>query len=307
MRNRKRKRLERQREERKLKSEAEASTPAIHNITTTPSITKQILDFKIYLKDCQNPIVNGLKITAYTSINPSHVNAHNQLMAVESWHKSGIEIYSLNTLEEIQVMKQTYPSWVKFIPSIKTSKHIFGKPCILINEMIEHFYKNQTGDILMLINSDIILNTSIELLDKIKSLSKLCIPISHRNDYTNEFNDGQKYKHGFDVFFINKKYINIFPHSIYSMGQTWWDYWIPYIAMKNKVPVFLIEDEFAFHKEHPIQYDTKNWSKMTEYFKWENNITGSNHQEINNNIRDEIINNSISFKLCQKETLKHQL
>ena len=291
-------RLEEERIAKKNKSEATAiSTPKFIPIE---SPSKQILDFKIYIKDCQSSIGNTLKITAYTSIAPSHENSNNQLMAVESWNKLGIEIYSINTSEEIKILKDKYPSYIKFIPCIKTTKHIFGKSCVLINEMIDHFYKNQTGDILMLINSDIILNTSIELLDKIKTLSKLSIPISHRNDYANEFSDGQKYRHGFDVFFINKRYINIFPHSMYSMGQTWWDYWVPYIAMKNKVPVVLIGDSFAFHKEHPIQYNKDNWVKMTEYFQWENNIQGADSQEITDRIKNEIIKKSLSFSLCQK-------
>ena len=289
--------LKREREERKNKQET-LVTNSPHKNLAIASTAKQILDFKIYLKGCQDSIANSFKIAAYTSIPAYHKNSTNQLLAVESWHKLGIEIYSLNTVEEIQLLKDKYPSYVKFIPCIKTSKHIFGKSYILINEMIDHFYKNQTGDIIMLINSDIILNSSIELIDKIKNLSKLCIPISHRNDYKNEFGDGKKYRDGFDVFFINKKYINIFPSSMYSMGQTWWDYWIPYIAIKNKVPVFLIEDSFAFHKEHPIQYDIKNWIKMTEYFKWENNILDNDPQKITDNIKKEIINNCLSFNIC---------
>ena len=306
MRGRRQKRLQRQWEQ-----EREVVTSNTPNITIPPEVAKKKLDFKIsfkdhYIKDCQNPIINTLKISAYTSIIPNHTHEHNQLLAIESWNKLGIDVYSINTQQEIHILKPKYSPLVKFIPSIKTTKHIFGKSCILINEMIDHFTKNQTGDILMLINSDIILNTSVELIDKIKILSKLCIPISHRNDYVDDFSKNKKYTSGFDVFFINKKYINIFHQTMYSMGQTWWDYWIPYIAMKNKVPVFLIEDSFAFHKEHPLQYHAKNWMKMTEYFKWENNITGGTHQEINDNTRNEIINNSISFNLCQIP-LKDQL
>lgn len=287
------------REKQKRRNRGKVSeTPAPAPIRPIESLSKQSLDFKIYLKDNQNSIGDNFKIAAYTSITVSHANADNQLMAVESWHKLGIDIYSLNNAEEIQALKDKYPSYVKFIPCIKSTKHIFGKSCVLINDMIDHFCKNQTGDIIMLVNSDIIFNTNTELIDKIKTLTKLCIPISHRDDYAEEFGDGQKYKHGFDVFFINKTYINMFPPSMYSMGQTWWDYWIPYIAIKNKAPVFLISDSFAFHKEHPIQYNIKHWIKMTEYFKWENNIAGSNSQEITDSIKNEIIKNSISFNLC---------
>lgn len=289
-------------------------TPIISNKNKLPVITatvkddsvwkKNKLDFKInvrhkYIKDVNDKSLSLIKIVAYTSISPQHINSENQKIAVESWHKLGIDIYSFNSPDEIKALKNQYPSCIKFIPSTKTSKHIFGKPCIMINEMTDHFRISNAGDILMLINSDIVINTSDEIINKIKSMAELCIPIAHRNDYVNQFKSNKKYVFGFDVFFIHKKYIPIFPQSIYSMGQTWWDYWIPYTALKNKVTVFIIEDMIAFHKEHPVQYNPADWMKMTEYFKWENNIKGDNHQQINDSIRSHIINNSISLTLCQ--------
>ena len=162
---------------------------------------------------------------------------------------------------------------------------------------MDHFYDHNTGDILMLINSDIILNCTAEFINKVMSISESCIPIAHRNDYTKNLTISKKYSFWFDVFFIHLKYIPVFPPAFYSMGQTWWDYWLPYKAIKNNVPVFLIEEPFAYHKEHPMQYNASDWIKMTEYFKWENNIVGNDAQAINDNIRNEIINASLSFKL----------
>lgn len=267
---------------------------------------KYQLNFKIlykerYLKDTREGTSSKTKLVAYTSISPNHSNYSNQMASIESWNKLGIKIYSLNISEEIRALKNKYPSYVNFIESKNTTKHISGKPCIIINEMIDHFRENNTGDILMLINSDIILKTTQELIFKIKSISEICIPISHRINYKEDFSAGNKYAFGFDVFFIHKKYVNIFPPSLYSMGQTWWDYWLPYTALKNKIPVFIIQDWFAFHKEHPVQYNEKDWIKMTEYFKWENNITQGSYQQINDDTRNEIINNSLSFNLCQSK------
>lgn len=259
-------------------------------------------DFKSLIKekydsDIKESSLENIKIVAYTSISPGHKNMHNQLFAVESWRKLGIEVYSLNNSKEISALKDIYPAWIKFVPSEDTTEHIFGKPCIMINSMMDHFVRNKTGDILMLINSDIILDTSKELISKIKSASDSCIPISHRNDYDGELKPGNKYAFGFDVFFINKKHISIFPKSMYSMGQTWWDYWIPYVAIKNKTTIFIIQEKIAFHKQHAIQYGASDWIKMTDFFRWENNIREGNHQLVNDTVRNNIINNSISFPL----------
>lgn len=306
-------RIKRNREQRMPKEKIVDKTIILKKGFVPPviNINKTRLDFKIYAKekyakDISNSRLTDIKIVACTSLSPHHYNKDIQHKAVESWHNSKMEVYSFNNLDEIQVLQKIYPDWVRFIPSIKNTKHIFGKPCVIINEMIDHFSENKTGDICMLINSDIVLNATEELLQKIKSISEISIPISHRNDYKEEFNNNKKYSFGFDVFFINKKYVNIFPQAMYSMGQTWWDYWLPYTVLKNKIPVFIIEDLFAFHKEHPMQYNAGDWIKMTEYFKWENNITKTIHQEINDTIRNEIINNSISFKLCQTSLQHHR-
>lgn len=241
--------------------------------------------------------LNLVNIVAYTSISPHHKNIENQIISLESWHKLGIQVYSINNPIEIEILKSAYPSWVKFIASKKTTNHIFGKPCVIINEMMDHFSNNNTGDVLMLINSDIILNTTEKTLNKIKSISELCIPIAHRNDYSEDMQKSKKYIFGFDVFFIHKKHVNIFPPSLYSMGQTWWDYWIPFIAMKNKLNIFLIEETIALHKEHDIQYNEKDWRKMTDYFRWENGIESNDHQVVNDSTRAHIISNSISFTI----------
>lgn len=256
------------------------------------------LDFKIYAKDkyrreTYSSILTKIRIVAYTSLSPSHHNVDTQRNSVESWHKLGMEIYSLNNPSEAESLKKIYPEYIKFIPTLKTSKHIFGKPYIVINAMIDHFQQNKTGDVLMLINSDIILSPATDLIKKIKSISEIGIIISSRNDYKNKFEDGKKYGFGFDVFFIHNKYANIFPPTIYSMGQTWWDYWVPYTALKNNIPVFRIEEKFAFHKEHPKQYQDKDWYRMTDYFKFENNIIESDYQNVNNAVWNDIITNSI--------------
>lgn len=260
--------------------------------------SKSKLDFEIYAKskyekDIDNPSLTESKIVAYTSLSPSHHNVHSQRTAIESWRKLGIDIYSFNNSDETIILKNIYPDGINFICPKKTTKHLFGKPYVIINEMIDHFYEQKTGDILMLINSDIILDPPLDLFKKVKSASDIGVIISARNDYAYKMKDSKKYPFGFDVFFIHNKFTNIFPPAMYSMGQTWWDYWIPYTTLKNKVPLFIIKDVFAFHKEHPKQYNDKDWNRMTEYFKFENDIIGENHQSINNNILNDIINNSI--------------
>jgi hypothetical protein len=90
-----------------------------------------------------------------------------------------------------------------------------------------------------------------------------------RYDYTNSFDDGKIFNNGFDVFFIPKQLLHIFPPSIYAMGAAWWDYWIPYRAMLAGIPVYWPQGKYAFHKLHPTQYSQDEWNYLGEYFRWE--------------------------------------
>lgn len=293
------KNIRRQLEERIHKEKEANEIKNLQNINKVNLIS----NFKIKVKDKYDIDINNnlsldnIKINAYTSIYPFHVNNNNQLLAIESWHNLGMEVYSLNTKEEIVTLKHKYPSYVNFIVAKKSTIHFFSKPYMLINEMVDNFSLQNRGDILMIINSDIIIKSSPDFINKIKSLTDLCMPIAHRHDYENDLSINRKYEFGFDVFFINKKYLNIFIPSLYSMGQTWWDYWIPYRAIKNDVLTFIINESFAFHKEHKSQYSDKSWVKMTNYFRWENDILENNPQLVNDNVRNLIINSSITFPL----------
>lgn len=248
-------------------------------------------EFKEKIKSKLEEPAKELKLVAYTSISPSHKNIQNQLVAVNKINELGISLLSFNHESELAELKKDYPDFIKFIESTRTSERMFGKPCVMISEMIDHFIKSDS-DLMMIINSDVVLSCDKEFIDKIKSISEICVPIAHRNDYSEAISNSKEYSFGFDVFFISKAYAKIFPQSLYSMGQTWWDYWIPYTCIKSGVDVAIIKNKFAFHKEHKVQYKSEDWTKMTQYFMWENNIKEVDLQRVNDKTREEIIKKS---------------
>lgn len=188
-----------------------------------------------------------------TSLSPRHSNAANQQAAVDSWQKFG-KCYSFNTAGEIA---EPYTG-IEIITTDKTINGIIGKKLININVMIDYAIKHNQD--LLLINSDIILSD----LPEFKGLT-----IISRNDYTNTFDDGKIFAAGFDVFYIPKELLHIFPPSIYAMGVAWWDYWIPYQAIKAGIPVYWVKGQYAYHKLHPTQYSHGEWLYIGEYFKWQ--------------------------------------
>ena len=212
---------------------------------------------------------------ALTSISPKHTNGNNQAEAVKSWKEHGFKVVSLNHPSEIEALKPLYPE-VDFIPTERTAEKHFGKKYVMINALLD-YAKQAKGDHFLIINSDILLFDKHNVLPGIKQRSEEGITFIKRMDYETDFATSKKYDHGIDAFFIHRKFLDIFPQSIYCMGQTFWDYWIPYRSVEAGVPIFELKEPLAYHKKHDIQYKPEEWVKMGRYFQWENNLERFNN------------------------------
>jgi len=59
---------------------------------------------------------------------------------------------------------------------------------------------------------------------------------------------------------------------MHCFGMTFWDYWIPYVALENQIKVYFINQNFAYHKRHAAQYSDDNWRKSGRFFLWESGL-----------------------------------
>lgn len=184
-----------------------------------------------------------------TSISPGHANKEHQENAVKSWQGYRISMNGPN--ESIQGY-----DGVAFISTDRTAQHYVGKPLVTINAMIDH--AKSMDDDLMLINSDIILTD-------LPTFKQDGVTIMSRYD----FDTKELFPYGFDVFYIPKKFLNIFPPAIYAMGVAFWDYWIPKHCIINKIPLYYPTAKHALHKHHVTQYSQAEWDYIGEFFKWE--------------------------------------
>lgn len=195
-----------------------------------------------------------------TSLSPGHANVDNQATAIESWQQFG-KCYSLNNPMEVNKLKDLYRG-IEFVETHKTVQVLIKKPMVCINAMID--FAIAKDEDLLLTNSDIIIT-------KLPELKQDGITMISRYDYMESFEDAKIFSAGFDVFFIPKKFLKVFPTSIYAMGVSWWDYFIPFRAMEAKVPVYWPQGKYALHKWHETQYDYKEWCYIGDYFKLEFN------------------------------------
>lgn len=206
---------------------------------------------------------------AITSISPGHRNFDSQLKAIESWKKAGYEVVSLNSPEEIELLKDFD---VKFIPTYRHNKSLFGKPYVTVSAIIDYL-KEVKSKHSLIINSDIIIQDSQNITNELRNLSEDGIIIINRRDFDVDINQSTVYENGFDGFFINEKFLDTFPQTILCLGQCHWDYWLPYVSIENKVKVIRLKEPYLFHHAHPVQYSPQNWLKTGQIFAGEVGLT----------------------------------
>lgn len=203
-----------------------------------------------------------------TSISPSHVNNDQQLKAVESWLQFG-DVYSFNHKSEIQQLKEKVPK-VEFVETTRTLEHVYNKPYVMISAVLD-WCKSKTYEQYCIINSDIEIKTTKETIEKIKAEMYNSLVLSNRVNHNGDYR-GTQYLLGIDAFFIHKRFMSIYNQSMHCFGQCFWDYWIPYTAIKKGIEVKFIKKDIAFHLDHPAQYNEDMWKKSGRYFLWENNL-----------------------------------
>lgn len=212
---------------------------------------------------------------AITSISPTHTNANIQGVAVQSWVDLGMKVYSFNNKAECNILRPLYPN-VIFIETFRTMEAVYQKPLVSINAVLD-WAKAQEENNFCLINSDVQLITDKETIERIEVKMFDGIVLDNRIDYdTQPDNSREKYTMGIDVFFIHKRWMPVFPQSMHCFGMTFWDYFIPYVALKHGIEVSFVEQKIAFHKAHKAQYSQDNWKKSGRFFLWQEELYNFN-------------------------------
>jgi uncharacterized short protein YbdD (DUF466 family) len=208
---------------------------------------------------------------AITSIAPGHKNFESQLTAIKSWQDAGYEVVSLNAPEEIESLKVF--EGVKFIPTERHNKKIFGKPYVVVSAIIDYL-KEVKSKHSLIVNSDIIIKDYSNYTEKLKEMSEDGIIVMNRRDFDNDMNTHRVYEDGFDGFFVNEKHLDVFPQTILCLGQCHWDFWFPYIATQSGVKITKSTENYLFHKRHNVQYSKQNWQRTGEIVRAEIGMLG---------------------------------
>ena len=213
-----------------------------------------------------------------TSLSPKHINKNIQQKAIDSWVKLGLKCFSFNHPSELPSLRN-YKNII-FIEAQQTMKHVFGKHYVTISEMI-NWARRQESEHFCFINSDIELADDARTLNVIKAnLDVGKMVVVNRNDYDKNKSNTTVYHLGIDAFFMNDKHLEIYPPSLLCMGQCFWDYNIPFTAIKNNIEVINLQNKFVFHKKHNVQYSPKNWEITGKYFMLEHGLNQFAESEV---------------------------
>jgi hypothetical protein len=218
-----------------------------------------------------------MKLLTITSISPSHHNGDVQKKAVASWPSPKVAIQT----EEECLSMSGYD--IQMASTHRTARRTMKAPYVMISAMID-YARALDADALMLINSDIELHDPDNVLPGYVEESVNGLIFANRHDHNGDYDDPQRYAHGFDVFIIHRNYFDILPQSMFCMGQTWWDYWIPYRFIQAKIPITLVKEPIFLHQRHPVQYNQKEWERMTEHFRWMEGYHIGRPQQVTNDV-----------------------
>lgn len=202
------------------------------------------------------------KIFALTSLAPAHAGAAWVRECLASWRAAGLEVRAFNHPQEIAQLAPLYD--VEFVPVTDTSAEEFGKHFIPINAMLD-WADTQRAPVL-LINSDIRLRLEPWELKRLRWLSEGGLCYFVRYNHNGDLAQAEREPYGIDAFLFHGRHAAHFPASCLSMGQPFWDYWVPYTFAAQQLPIYALEFPAAFHRTHPLHWSQQHWQRCALEF-----------------------------------------
>lgn len=202
----------------------------------------------------------------FTSLSPRHHNKDRQQNCLDSWNKVGVECFSVNAKKEIPEVNY------KGVTVLENNDFYFrNNRCYTKLNSIFKDALDRVSDYLILTNSDIECVYSKDELTSLCEKTKDGVLCLNRWEFTDDKSDCIIDRKGFDTFIIPKSIIQLYVESPFVLGLTHFDFWIPYRAQKNNIPIYRTNEKVILHKRHKLHYDSKEW-QITG--KWISDLEG---------------------------------
>jgi FkbM family methyltransferase len=202
------------------------------------------------------------KVYALTSIAPQPRDRDYQHACIRSWREAALAVHSFNHPSEIADLARAFD--VEFVPVSETSHVEFGRHLVPINFMLDWAAARDAPA--LLINADLELRLAPWQLERMRWLSDggLCFLVRH--NHRGEPSQATVEPHGIDAFLLHGRHAALFPPSFLSMGQPFWDYWLPQVFAANGLPLTTPQAAVAFHRDHPPGWSWAGWHRCAIEF-----------------------------------------
>jgi len=204
----------------------------------------------------------GETIFALTSLSPSADAVAATRNAIRSWRSAGLAVRAFNHPSEIERLARVYD--VEFVPVHETASTVFGRHVIPVNVMLD--WATQQCAPVLLINSDITLDLAQWEMKRLRWLADggLCYFI--RYNHAGNPRNARREPYGIDAFLLHGRDAAYVSDSFLSMGEPFWDYWVPHVFASRNRPIASVEFPTAFHQQHQQRWSWDNWHRCALEF-----------------------------------------
>ncbi|MBU0481034.1 MAG: hypothetical protein KKG47_08030 [Proteobacteria bacterium] len=202
-----------------------------------------------------------MAIPIATSIAPRNIDL--QKDAISSWLQLGFKVFSVNSKNEIEQIKEHFPN-VMFKETKRDASSITGRPFIFLDDIFEVLHSS-SAEVCAIINSDIYLDSDSEFQNFITNQVQEGLLFGSRFDVENLSTlEGQEFYPGYDYFFFSRSLIKEFIKTDFCLGVPWWDHWLPLYSILKKLPTKQLLSPVAYHAEHPLRWNMRYMSEFGE-------------------------------------------
>lgn len=190
---------------------------------------------------------------ALTSLSPAPHQVDAQRAAIASWKAAGLHVRSFNHPSEIAALTPVYD--VEWVPVDGTAVERFGRHYVPVHVLLQA----APDEPALVVNSDIELRLAPWELQRIRWLAADGLCVFVRYNWDGDIRGAVRELYGFDAFLFSRRDLDLFEPSFLSMGQPFWDYWLPYAFTAARRPVARVEFPVTFHKAHPRSWSWDAW------------------------------------------------
>jgi len=198
---------------------------------------------------------------ALTSLSPSPETVARQAHCLASWRALGLEVCALQPSSEIAALRLVYPgmAFVGVVPS-----PAFDRPCVPINTFVGSIAS--MGHPALVINADLELRLTPAALARLASLADTGLPYLTRIDHdAGDANPAPELR-GIDALIVHPRFAQQCDDSFLALGQPWWDYWLPEVAVQRGEQLYTTSEPACYHLRHPKGWDEANWHRCASEF-----------------------------------------